>query len=88
MFLFYRNVTMLQKIFGARQVQPPKTPTDEVVPFHLIDGMDMYRSITLAVTFRIHDVLDTKKLYHSLCTLIESDGWKRVGGRVRKNVSV
>ncbi|KAH8901590.1 hypothetical protein GQ53DRAFT_630659 [Thozetella sp. PMI_491] len=78
---------MIDWLFGARRVQPPRVSTDDVVPFYLQDDTPLYRTMVLSITFRFHDVLDPDKLHGSLCQLLSTSTWRRVGGRIRKTPS-
>lgn len=57
---------------------------DEVVPLHFVDTT--YRDLTLHHLSRYEDVLDADKLKDSLIQLIQRDGWRKLGARLRKNV--
>ncbi|TPX07066.1 uncharacterized protein E0L32_011054 [Thyridium curvatum] len=76
---------MLDRFFGRRRVQPSKVNTDEVSPVYPQDGAPNLPNVTMIVTFRFHDVLEPEKLHGSLCRLVETGGWRRIGGRLRKD---
>lgn len=72
--------------FGAKKPTPERVPSDEVVPMHLFDDVPYLRGYTLMWTFRIDDVLDADMLASSLSELFKSDGWRKLGGRLRLKV--
>jgi hypothetical protein len=66
---------------------PPDVASDEVYPVHMLDSNTMSRSIIVAWTLIFHDVLDAGLLHQSLLSLLEMEGWRKLGGRLRLNVS-
>ncbi|KAM0519007.1 hypothetical protein ACHAPE_003998 [Trichoderma viride] len=70
--------------FGPRRSAPPIVPTDEVAPVHLFDDTDTMRGITMMWTFRFDEVLDADKLGSSLSELFQMEGWRKLGGRLRR----
>lgn len=73
--------------FGPRRSAPPIVPTDEVVPVHLFDDTDTLRGITMMWTFKFDEVLDADKLGSSLSELFQMEGWRKLGGRLRRRVN-
>ncbi|KAL6900019.1 hypothetical protein GGI43DRAFT_55266 [Trichoderma evansii] len=69
---------------GPRRSAPPIVPTDEVVPTHLFDDTGTLRGFTLMWTFRFDEVLDADKLGNSLSELFQMEGWRKLGGRIRR----
>ncbi|PTB44799.1 uncharacterized protein TrAFT101_000270 [Trichoderma asperellum] len=69
---------------GPRRSAPPVVPTDEVVPVHLFDDTATLRRYTLMWTFRFDDVLDADKLGNALSELFQMEGWRKLGGRIRR----
>lgn len=69
-------------------VEPQRVPTDEVLPMHHFDDNAINRSIILAWTLRFNDVLDADKLHDGLARLLEIGDWRKLGGRLRKGVSL
>lgn len=65
---------------------PPRVLTDEVVPFHPLDGNRVMRAMILEFSYRFDDVLDYDKLRSALDRLLEIGDWKKLGARVRVNV--
>lgn len=59
---------------------------DEIFPVHYLDQRSLLPELILSVTFRCNDVLDPEKLRDSLVELLELDGWRKLGGRLRRNV--
>lgn len=66
---------------------PPRVPTDEVVPVHHLDDQFHNKALLLDYTYRFDDVLDPLKLKHAFERLLELEGWRKLGGRLRLNVS-
>jgi hypothetical protein len=71
---------------APKRPQPKRVPTDEVVPMHLFDDTSWLRGYTLIWTFRFDDVLDADMLCTSLSELFQTDGWRKLGGRLRQRV--
>jgi hypothetical protein len=65
---------------------PPIDPTDEILPVHPFDSNPVLRECMLFWTFRFDDVLDADMLGHGLSQLLQMEGWRRLGGRFRRNV--
>ena len=63
-------------------------PTDEVVPMHMFDDLAGYRTTSVAWTCRFDEALDGDKLKDGMWQLLEIEGWRKLGGRLRKTVSV
>lgn len=72
---------------GPRRSAPPTVPTDEVAPVHLFDDTATLRGITMMWTFKFDEVLDADKLGHSLSELFQMEGWRKLGGRLRRRVN-
>jgi len=67
------------------------TPTpyadDDVLPVHTLDDTKTFRSIIITWTLCFNDVLDADRLRSSLAKLLENGDWRKLGGRLRLNVS-
>lgn len=72
---------------GPRRQQPELVPSDEIVPMHLFDDTFYLKDYTLIWTFKFDDVLDADMLGDSLSELFKSEGWRKLGGRLRQRVS-
>ncbi|KFA50678.1 hypothetical protein S40293_04888 [Stachybotrys chartarum IBT 40293] len=57
----------------------------DVYPLHLLDQWVDARSFIMNYTFRYDQVLDANKLHASLVQLVEKEGWRKLGGRLRIN---
>lgn len=69
--------------------EPPLlVPTDEIVPMHVFDDLAGYRTTSVAWTCRFDEVLDGSKLQDGMRKLLEMDGWRKLGGRLRKTVGI
>ncbi|KAB5557996.1 hypothetical protein GE09DRAFT_95616 [Coniochaeta sp. 2T2.1] len=58
---------------------------DDIYPVHYYDDDSMLRSIMVLWSFVFNDVLDAEKLHSSLRRLLEKEGWRKLGGRLRLN---
>lgn len=79
----------LWRLVGASSASsaPPPVESDEVYPVHMLDDTKTLRSAIVSWTLRFNDVLDADKLHTSLSRLLEIGDWRKVGGRLRQNVS-
>ncbi|KAF8848132.1 hypothetical protein BDZ45DRAFT_754153 [Acephala macrosclerotiorum] len=64
---------------------PAMVPTDTIIPLHFFDDTPLWRAFVLYSMFVFDDVLDAEKLRHSLDTLAQRDGWRKLGARMRRN---
>lgn len=64
----------------------PRVPTDRVVPVHYFDDTPLLRRSVNCWTLRFNDRLDADKLRAALAQVLNCDGWRKLGGRVRLNV--
>ncbi|KAK3376140.1 hypothetical protein B0T24DRAFT_718562 [Lasiosphaeria ovina] len=73
--------------FGFRpwRTAPPRVPTDQVLPVHLLGDAPDVRGIVMRWMVRFDDVLDAEKLHSALVKLLEMKTWRRLGGRLRLN---
>lgn len=81
---------LLRRLFGHKiqnDYQDQCTNGDEVFPVHPLDQAGIVRASVISYTFRYDDVLDAEKLRTSLVGLLEMEGWRKFGGRLRLNVS-
>ncbi|KAK2037423.1 hypothetical protein LZ31DRAFT_481325 [Colletotrichum somersetense] len=69
----------------SRWKTPPTVPSDTVIPLNSSDDTAILRSVCLVITYRYDDVLDPEKLRRALERLVDRDGWRKVGGRLRLN---
>jgi hypothetical protein len=81
-------MSFLARMLGSapKRPQPERVPTDEVVPMHLFDDVFYLRGYTLIWTFRFDDILDADMLGNSLSELFQTEGWRKLGGRLRQKV--
>jgi hypothetical protein len=54
-------------------------------PVHLMDGCKLNHKV-LGWTMRFNDVLDADKLHASLTGLLSIGDWRKLGGRLKRNV--
>lgn len=60
----------------------------KVIPFNFVDNMKGWRMGIAANTFRFNAAMDAQKLRDSLQQLFEMEGWRKLGARIRMNVSL
>lgn len=71
-------------IGGGRRIQ--RDETDIIFPIHFVDQAGIIRASIINYTFRFNDVLEPEKLHDSLVKLLRIEGWRKLGGRLRKDV--
>ncbi|GIK04023.1 hypothetical protein Aspvir_008098 [Aspergillus viridinutans] len=71
--------------FGKKApLPPPRNPTDTVIPIPAWDDQHHLRALCLHLAYRFDDVLDPEVPRQSLERLLELDGWRTLGARLRK----
>ena len=70
-----------------RKEAPAQVPTDIVVPLRYWDDSTVLKSLVVFSMSRYDAALDADKLYRSLERLVARKGWRKLGARLRKNVS-
>lgn len=73
-------------LFGGPRAPQP-VPTDQVIPVHFFDDHPIFRRVVLYNLLAFDEVLDVDQLRTSLERLVEKPTWRKLGGRVRKDVS-
>jgi hypothetical protein len=72
--------------FFSKPSSPPTIATDKVVPFHFWDDNKMLRPVVPEVTLSFDDALDVAKIRSAIQQLLEREGWRKLGARMRMNV--
>jgi hypothetical protein len=77
------------RLLGASPARrlPPRIESDDVYPVHMLDNSKTLRSIVVTWTLCFNDSLDADNLHASLSKLLEIGDWRKVGGRLRLQVS-
>ena len=75
-------------VFSSKPAKPATVSTDTVIPLHSKDDTKSLRPFVLDYTLCFDDVLDPEKLRSSLARLMELGDWRKLGARLRLNVSV
>lgn len=57
-----------------------------IYPIHTLDNAREYRKLFMSYIFRFNSVLDGQKLADALSKLLETNDWKKLGGRLHVNV--
>lgn len=78
--------TKMNFLFGGPRAPQP-VPTDQVIPVHFFDDHPIFRRVVLYNLLAFDEVLDVDQLRTSLERLVEKPTWRKLGGRVRKDVS-
>ena len=79
---------LLRRVLGGTSSQAaPVDSTDDVIPAFALDDTSTNRGIAMSWTLKFDDVLDADKLHGSLARLLATGNWRKVGGRLRLNVS-
>ncbi len=73
-------------LFGGPRAPQPVS-TDTVIPIHFFDDHPIFRRVVLYNLLAFDDVLNVDKLHTTLTRLVQRDTWRKLGGRVRKDVS-
>lgn len=75
-------------MFGnKKQAGPVLVPTDTVQPLNILDGSLINKTFVMNSLYVFDDVLDPEKLRSSLERLVHREGYRKLGARLRKNVS-
>lgn len=61
---------------------------EEMIKLHCFDNTHFLRSMVLCLTIRFDDVLDVDKLHQSMVHLLETDSWRKLGGRLLQVVRI
>lgn len=75
-------------MFKSKPIAPSTVPTGKVYPVHYWDDTTTFRSVVLYNLFRVDDALDVQKVEGALVKLVNRDGWRKLGARLRLNVGV
>ena len=73
-------------MFWQRRTTPARVPTDTVVGLKFLDDSLINRHFVMNTLYIFDDVFDTDKLRCSLERLVEREGFRKLGARLRKNV--
>lgn len=78
---------MMWPFTRTKLAKPATIPTDSIIPLHSLDDNTVHRSIVLDLTLRFDDALDSSTLRIALARLMELGNWRKLGARMRMNVS-
>ncbi|KAF4981727.1 hypothetical protein FZEAL_2529 [Fusarium zealandicum] len=74
------------KLLGLAKASPPPTvPSDQVIPLHWFEDGFMWKKVIVYTLFVFDDALDPDKLRDGLERLVHRAGYRKLGGRLRKN---
>lgn len=60
---------------------------DTILPLGVFDDTILYRSVIIKTLLLFDQLLDVNKLQSSLELLVAQPGWRKIGARLRRNVS-
>ncbi|KAI1261787.1 putative LysR family regulatory protein [Xylariaceae sp. FL1019] len=69
-------------LFAAKRASPPMVPTDEIVPLRFVD--ELY-PVSFDFTLVFRDVIDAEILRSAADKVLQRDGWRQLGARLRRN---
>lgn len=78
---------MLKFVGLAGSETPKPVASDQVIPLHWFEDGFMWKKVIVYTLFVFDARLDPEKLHESLGRVIERDGYRKLGGRLRRNVS-
>lgn len=73
-------------LLGFSRDAPAIISTDQVIPLHWFEDGFMWKKVIVYTLFVFDDTLDPDKLRDALTRLIQRDGYKKLGARLRRNV--
>lgn len=74
-------------LLPPKRQAPPTVPSDEIIPMSYFDTVSSINHLVMAWYILFNDVLDAGKLRDSLERLVSTGTWRKLGGRIRRNVS-
>jgi hypothetical protein len=74
--------------FSLKKAKPAVVLSDKIIPVYALDDNKVYRSGVYFTTLRFDDAMDAEKLRLGLVRLLELGNWRKLGARLRLNVSV
>lgn len=80
-------MSFLSSLLGRVVSSPKIYETDQIQPVHLLDDVQVLAGYDLFWTFPFSEILDANLLGRTLSEVIETGDWRRLGGRIRRNVS-
>ncbi|KAF5845871.1 hypothetical protein GGP41_008359 [Bipolaris sorokiniana] len=80
----YSSAT-INRLWKSKGELSARVPTDQVIPFHALDDGYVNRNVVMEASYRFDDVLDVNRLRLALHRLMQRDGWKKLGARIRQN---
>lgn len=74
--------------FGGRKPALETVPGDQVRPLHFFENNLLVQGNNMSGLAVFDEVLDPEVLREALENVVKRPGWERLGGRLRKNVSI
>lgn len=70
-------------LFLSKRVPPPTIPTDDVTPLRFVD--ELY-PVSFDFTLVFRDVMDAELLREAANKVLQRQGWRQLGARLRRSV--
>ena len=70
-------------LFSTKRAPPPTVPTDDVTPLRFVD--ELY-PVSFDFTLIFQDAMDSETLRASADRLLQREGWRQLGARLRRTV--
>jgi hypothetical protein len=67
---------------------PPIVKDDRIVPMHLFDDTTANNNVLISVTLCFDKVLQPNCIHSALVRLLQIGEWRKLGGRLRRHVSL
>lgn len=82
-FCFKSFIYVKKKYFTAKRAAPPTIPTDDVIPLRFVDAL---YPISFDFTLVFRDSMDTELLRAAADKVLQREGWRQLGARLRRTV--
>lgn len=73
---------------SAMEDRPGQLLPDKVVPLGIFDDTFLTWDVVYYTMFLFDDAMDVSRLRDGLESLVERDGWRKLGARIRRSVSL
>ncbi|RSM15439.1 hypothetical protein CDV31_005032 [Fusarium ambrosium] len=76
---------MFQWLGLSQSAAPTLVPTDKIIPLHWFEDGVMWKKVIVYTLFVFDDALSPDMLRESLERLVDREGYRKLGGRLRRN---
>lgn len=77
---------IIQRVRSLLGFAKPSPRPHETYPVHFIDPTPILRDSIITYTFRYNCILEPAKLHDALTRLLKAEDWRKLSGRLRRNV--